>query len=433
MNLPRYALFLLGQVGMMSLARYFFQWIIKFASTESSASTSAEALAVTLFSAATVGAVLFGFRIFDGVTDPIIGGISDHWVSRGKERRTLLIMVFWLPAIGLILCFLPSFEMSAALRWGILIAGMIIFFIGYTLYAIPYWSLIEDYAQGDSGVRRHLSNLLGVGLLIATAIGFIISPLVVDAFGHGPGAFGFGIVCSVLMLAPFWAAPPKKEHSPKVAQEERTSILRSVMTSLKHRRFFSIIVLFAGSQMSLTIMTSAAPFIAEDLLGGTQGDVAKLMGPLLGTAFLFFAVTPMISKRIGWQTTLVVASIALAVLYLSTGAMGISLVVSPMITAMLIFALAGPMIAVLLGLEGEAITACANEKGTDQVSMYFGVYNFLVKAANGLAIYIAGFFAELSKGPMGVNAIRFMAMSAGGMLIVGLLVYVFVRPKTQSQ
>lgn len=432
MNLSRYVLFVLGQVGMMSLTRYFFQWIIKFASTESSTATDVNGLAVSLFSAATVGAVLFGFRIFDGVTDPIIGGISDGWVAKGKERRSLLLMVFWLPAIGLILCFLPSFEMGLALRWTVLVIGMVLFFVGYTLYAIPYWSLIEDYAQGNDGVRRNLSNLLGVGLLIATAVGFILSPLVVEAFGHGRGAIGFGVICSVLMLAPFWAAPPKTDHVSQVKPEHKTSIVQSVLQSIKHRRFFSIIVLFAGSQMSLTIMTSAAPFIAEELLGGTQGDVAKLMGPLLGTAFLFFAVTPGLSKKFGWQKMLTVSTIALGVLYCATGGIGISIVASPMVTAMIIFALAGPMISVLLGLEGEAITACANEKGAEHVSMYFGVYNFLVKAANGLAIYIAGIFAEMSKGPMGTNAIRLMAMSAGVMLFVGVVFYFLLRPKVQK-
>ena len=33
--------------------------------------------------------------------------------------------------------------------------------------------------------------------------------------------------------------------------------------------------------MSFTIMTAASPFIAEDLLGGDEGDIARVMGPLL--------------------------------------------------------------------------------------------------------------------------------------------------------
>jgi glycoside/pentoside/hexuronide:cation symporter, GPH family len=430
MNIPRYGLFLLGQVGMMSLTRYFFQWIIKYVSTENPASIGNE-VSVTLFSAATVGAVLFGFRIFDGVTDPIIGGLSDTWVRKGRERRSILLAAFWLPAVGLVLCFLPDHAMPPTIRWVILIIGMSVFFIGYTIYAIPYWSLIEDYACGNPETRRHLSNLLGVGLLIATGIGFVVSPLVVDALGHGSGAIVFGVICSILMIMPFLAAPHGSARSalPDNGPNEKPSLPQMVLAAVRHKKFFAIIVLFAGSQMSLTIMTSAAPFIAEDLLGGTAADVAKLMGPLLVTAFLFFLVTPYLSRRFGWQNVLVVASIVLGFLYVSTGGIGISLVHSPMVTAALVFSAAGPMIAVLLGLEGEAITACANEKGDGQVSMYFGVYNFLVKAANGLAIYVAGIFAELSRASLGPTGIRFMAMSAGAFLFVGVVLYFFIRPK----
>ena len=160
-----------------------------------------------LFSATTVGALLLGFRIFDGVTDPLAGRLSDVWIRMGKERRSLLWFAFLIPAIGLVLCFLPTHEMQSSVRWTMLSVGMFLFFVGYTFFAIPYWSLIGDYAPDNEPRRRVLSNLLGSGTLIATAIGFIVSPMLVGSFGYGTAATILGVIGVVFMALPYFAAP----------------------------------------------------------------------------------------------------------------------------------------------------------------------------------------------------------------------------------
>ena len=103
---------------------------------------------------------------------------------------------------------------------------------------------------------------------------------------------------------------------------------------------------------------------------------------------------------------------------------------------MIIFALAGPGVAILLGVEGEAITTCAERQGGGKVSMYFGVYNFIVKALNGVAIAVTGILADLSNGALGVWAVRLMPFFAGGSLVVGVFLYyrmVKASPKTGSE
>lgn len=84
------------------------------------------------------------------------------------------------------------------------------------------------------------------------------------------------------------------------------------------------------------------------------------------------------------------------------------------------------MVAVLLGLEGEAITACAEENGGG-IGMYFGVYNLIVKGANGVAIAVTGILADLARGgdPW---MVKLMGMSAGGMLLLGLISYAALKP-----
>lgn len=415
---------------MMMLARFFFQWILDFAAGPGEATND------TLFPTATVGAALLGFRIFDGVTDPVAGLLGDRWVRKGKPRQQLLWTSFLIPSVGLALTFAPTHAMPEATRWLFLLSGMLVFFVGYTFYAIPYWSLVDDYAGDDPKARTRLSNLLGAGLLIATGLGFVVSPVLVEMLGYQGAGMVFAVIAIPLMTLPYFAAPDdpteRVSSTNEDAPADRTNSsdptgLETLKIALTDTRFLAVIVLFAGSQMSLTIMTAAAPFIAVDLLGGTSGDVALLLGPLLATALPLMLVTPALSRRFGWRRSVVGATALLAVVYGGTGGLGGTLLISPLVTAALLFACGGPMIAVLLGLEGEAITECARQRAPGAVSMYFGVYNFVVKALNGVAIFMAGFLAERARGSWGHEAIRAMSATAGAVLLIGFAAYFLAR------
>jgi Na+/melibiose symporter-like transporter len=421
-------LFMGGQIGIMLLARFFFQWILHYSS---SVPQELELQKTALFSGSSVGFALLLFRLFDGASDPIAGSISDAWVRRGGERRKLLLFSLPIAGIGLILCFVSSVDTPVILRWILLLLGMFLFFVGYTFYAIPYWSLIEDYSQGDKDQRRLLSTALGAGLLIATGIGFIITPILVSSFGYSTSAWICAFLGTGLMVLPYFAQPQDMKTSEFIDTSSLSvkQCLKSYLESLKNRRFIALLMLLAGSQMSLTIVTAAAPAVATTLLGGDEGDVSFLMGPLLALAIPSFIFTPWLGRKLGWQSALVIASVFLALAYAATSGLGTAIIGTPLQTGMFLFALGGPAIAILLGLEAEAITDCANSSPDASVGTYFGMFNLFIKALNGLAIFIAGVFIEMSVNGGGAGPIRQLMLVAGGSLLLGVLLYFLIRPR----
>jgi Na+/melibiose symporter-like transporter len=415
----RYFLYGCGQLGVMALTRFFFQWLITFAGDESQGAGTA------LFVGGSVGALFFAFRIFDGVTDPVAGVASDWWVGRGRERRSLLWLSFALPPIGLALIFAPNADMSTTLRWVCMSGGMFVFFVGYTFYAIPYWSLIDDYSGGDPRTRARLSNVLGTGVLLATGFGFVLSPLLIDSVGFFSGALIWAAPCSLLMVLPYFAQP--RQVRGFESKGDSKIPWHAFKLAWRHKRFRAVVVLFAGGQMSFTVMTAAAPFIAIDLLDGDKADVALLLGPFLLTALPAFIAVPRLTARFGWERAVVIATLCLGGVYAGAGLLGVTLVVSPLVTAACVFALGGPMAAVLLGLEGEAITASAAEQGGKVTSVYFGVYNLVVKALNGLALFSTDLLAAVSR-EHGSFAVRAMGVYAGMLLVIGVVLYFRLRP-----
>lgn len=413
--------FLCGQLGINLVVRYFFTWQLKFVDQPTARGTP-------LLDAGAVGAWFFGARIFDAVTDPLAGALCDRWVESGRQRSALLWYAFALPGAALVLIFSPQGSWSEGGRWGALLPGMFLLFAGYTFYAIPYWSLVRDYAASSADEQRN-SEKLGVGLLLATGGVAILSPLCVARFGYLEGAVVFGVVGGALMLLPIGARPrsggaPRPQSTPA----ERSGPLRRFGEALGHRRFAAVLALYCGSQMAFTVITAASPFIAVALLGGTEQDVARLMAPLMVTAVpsALFLVGP--AARRGWQRAVTGASLGLAVVYAGAGALGRAVIGSPMTTAMVLFALAGPMVAVILGLEAKAIVDCAREQeqraGGERTSLYFGVFNLVVKGLNGLASMCVGFLVSLSHRPgWETGAVRGMGLLAGGLLALGVLGY----------
>lgn len=410
--------YMFGQLGVMLSARFLFQWILRFADNSSDSGQ-------VLFTASAVGMLLFGFRIFDGLCDPIAGLASDRWVQWGRKRQTLLWFSFILPGIGLTLCYIPAHSMPLALRWTILSVGLLLFFIGYTFYSIPYWSLVDDYSLEKSHLRASLSNMLGLGVLLATVLGFVLTPLLIAWLDFFTAAFVVAIFSSVLMIAPIFAAPSTPESQTQSKQQNH-SVPHLFLSPFKDLKFLSILLLLGGTQMSFTTLTAAVPFVATRLLAGQESDVSLLLGALIFTALPVFLVAPRISLRFGYEKTLYTATVLLLCMYAFCCFTGVAVFGSARTTAAVFFAACGPMIAIVLALEGEAITLAAKNHSA-AVSMYFAAYNLIVKMFNGAALFFTGLLIDASRGPLGTFAVRLMIICAVAMALLGLLASLAVR------
>ena len=428
----RLCLYLSGQVGLMLMVRFLTQWLISFADERSSMGDAGD----VLFSASTMGALFFGFRIFDGITDPLAGLVSDRWVAKGRDRRQLLWYAFALPGIGLSLVFLPTHEMVPLLRWVFVCAGCFVFFVGYTFYGIPYWTLVWDDARDNKAEQRSRSNGLGVGLLIATGIAFVVTPMMINRLGFGRSAIVISIISTILMILPIFSAP-KRPRQANQRPDMPVFSWRGLISPMTSPKFLALLALLSGAHMSLTLMTSAAPFISEWLLGGTKQDVALLLGPFLGVGLICLAFVPRVSRRWGWQRALLSACLLMGLVYALTSRLDEPMLGTPMVNAMSIFMLGGPFVAVILGVEAEAITSIGSADDPSRMSAYWGCFNFVVKGMNGLSIWIAGWLAQQISAPTtaflnGTAAVKAMSLCAGGLLVCGVLGYLFFTRRQSS-
>ncbi len=393
MMFRKYLFYFSGQLGLMLHMRFFFQWIIDFAGG------GVEGLAIV--STATLGFVLFVFRFLDAVTDPMSGMFSDYVVSKGGNRSTILLWGAPLLPIGLILCFSISSEYSSYYNWIVLLLGLFLFFTSYTLYCIPYWSLVGDYSGDDAEIKSKLSSLLGQGLFVATAIGFVVTPLLIEAFGYMQSAMIISLLSFPLLLLPaFSGFVPRNQitGNQTTGSQESTrfsleSVFNGFISPLRERAFLGVLVYFVGSQMAFTVLTAVAPLYVVQVLGESRSYVSVVMVPVVVLAIITFALLPAAMRKYHWSILLHKSSLFLGIVFILSGVIYAPLFIPVKYQAVLLFALIGPLIAIVLGVEAFAITESGKEDA--RTGMYFGAFNFVIKGMNGVALWGTGVTSEL--------------------------------------
>lgn len=120
---------------------------------------------------AVTGYILFGARIFDTVTDPLAGVLSDHFGYRGSRRKPWIAIGTVIAAIGLYKILNPptTVDGSYLFGWSIVLYG------GWTLVAVPYmaWGaeLSIDYDERTRITSWRegfaLLGIAGAGILMA--------------------------------------------------------------------------------------------------------------------------------------------------------------------------------------------------------------------------------------------------------------------------
>lgn len=139
-------------------------------------------------------------KVYDGVTDPLMGVVSDRTRSRWGRRRPYLFVGAWLCGLAMFASFnVPRFESSGALTAWVL--GMLLFFASaYTVFRIPYLSMGADLTRSFHGRSRLMTWAVygsSVGSLFATSA----APFLLAWGGGGRAAHELvGAVLGVLIL-----------------------------------------------------------------------------------------------------------------------------------------------------------------------------------------------------------------------------------------
>jgi Na+/melibiose symporter-like transporter len=366
------------------------------------------------------GAALMIALIFDAVTDPLAGSLSDSTRSRWGRRHPWMVAAALPLGVAMFALFSPPAGLGT---WGLfawLTAGAIAVRGAMTLYHVPHNSLgaelSEDYAERTRVVGyRVVFSVMGLGL--APALGFFVF------LREGPGGAGiqdhaaytaYAATLGVLMVATVWISafgtwsripflPRAAEHTETFSPGRLFRELKSALVGSSFGVLFAgVIVYFVlrGLQSSLGLHLNAHFWgLSSDQMGSLVFPM--IIGFAVGTV-VWSGLASRLEKRtiILVGTTVFTVFVALPVVLRLAGVLPETLApetATAIIAASLLVATFGSGGSVTAFNSAMADITDEHElrTGRRQEGVYFGALAFAGKSSSGIGHAIAGIGLDL--------------------------------------
>ncbi len=277
-----------------------------------------------------LGVILIIPRLWDAVSDPIIGHMSDNTRTRWGRRRPFLLVggllvafffvtMWWIPKGEWVRSIFPTEAGFQAFQLVYILFSLLLFFTACTIFEIPHGALGMEMTQDAHERTRLFSAKSFVGNLFAMSTPWLFALANMEFF-KGPGgneADGMRYVSLMVagLLVPlsiWWFSSLREPGFARASVQKKTDFWADMYHAARNRNFIFL---------TLTIFTLAMGFNFVSLLGSYipifyvfGGD--KVAGSwLLGINGTIWAVTGLlavfplniISPRIGKRNTLLLA------------------------------------------------------------------------------------------------------------------------------
>jgi len=262
---------------------------------------------------AVLGYILFSVRIFDAVTDPVIGYLSDRTQTAMGRRRPYLGAGSIFVAATLFMLFNPP-RVSASLET-VWFAGCIYaLFLCWTAVVVPYESLGPEITF-DYDERTGLFGLRD-GFLIAGTLAAAASPALVqwlfgladDPDGERNKFFWIALLYAPLLIGSCWWCVLAVRELPQRAKAGRAGIRRGLRQILRNRPFMILLAAYTVSAVGNNLPATLILYYVEYVLRSQMADAFLLLYFATGIVFLpaWIVIARKSGKKAAWLASMAV-------------------------------------------------------------------------------------------------------------------------------
>jgi GPH family glycoside/pentoside/hexuronide:cation symporter len=248
---------------------------------------------------ALVGVILMAARLFDAVTDPAVGYVSDRTRTRWGRRRPYLLGASIPLALSLLWLFVPP-EAGSPFGSIWLAAGIFSVFFFWTLVTVPYESLGPELSfQYDerTAILGLRDGMLLAGTLAAAAAPALLGAAVGDPGGEGRETFlWMAVVYGPLVVAACaWCTLAVRERV--IRASVKSSFWVRLEGVRRNRPFLILLASYTISALGSNLPATLILYYVEYVL---ESDLASLFLVLyLATGIAMLPAWVALSRRIG--------------------------------------------------------------------------------------------------------------------------------------
>ncbi len=340
--------------------------------------------------------IIFIGKLWDAITDPIVGRISDKTRSRFGRRR-IFFLIGILPVYLSFVMLFYSFGIESVTAKIIYYAFAYMFFgTAFTIVMVPYNAILSDmtsdYNERTSFTTARMLFSGGASLFAA-----VIPSVIIKSFGAGqngpeqrPGylimGLVFGAIFALAWLVTFLGTRERKDLPG--AEKPTMKSWMSVFSNKAYRNFLGI---FLSFQIAVDLVLALFIFYIDIVVLQYQ-NYELVVGLLLVFSMLFMAVMGAIAKRKGKAFPLY---IGIPVWMVSTFAFiwlgaGVSVYVLCVLAVLIAVGSAAGNLSTWSMLT-DVFDIDEIRTGKRREGIYSGITTFLRKFASGVAVLLMGF------------------------------------------
>lgn len=336
-----------------------------------------------------MGVILLVVRLFDAVTDPAIGLISDRLRTPFGRRRPLIILGAMLTGLAIILLFNPpDTDADTATAWFMVLIFLL--FLFWTIIIVPYESLGPELTF-DYNERTTLFGLrdgaLIVGTLVAAASPAAIKALMSlpeGAQGERETFFILSIIYTPLIIASaFWCVLTLQERAINVISRQE-NIFHKLLSSLRNRPFRILLISYTISAIGNNLPATLILYYVEYVLHSSLADFFLVIYFVTGILFLplWVAGARRFEKKTMWLISMAVNTGAFSgVFFLGPGdelAYGVLIVISGIGF--------GATLAIPSAIQADVIDYDELISGERREGLYIGLWSVAKKMAAAVGV-----------------------------------------------
>jgi len=335
-------------------------------------------------SLATVGTVWLVARLFDGITDPLIGYLSDRTRTRWGRRRVWMVAAVPVMMLATWKLFFPQLPVGGVylLKW------MLVLWLGWTMLLIPYYAwaaeLTPDY--NERSVLTGWRTWLG---LAANVLSKLIPVVALFLFAYGGTREVLTMIgAMMLLLLPLTVGltvsqvPESLDFTPS-----RMPVLRGLGLMWRNGPFKRLLLAFFISTTGAALSTAVVLFYIRGVLGEEDAGIVMLL--------TFYAVSlcsipfwVWLSKQIGkhraWCAGLLLYWVSVLYMFLGEGDFYLMLP----ITAVTGFA-GGCTWVLPNSMKADVIDLDTLKSGENRAAWFFAVWSLAIKLAASIGPWLA--------------------------------------------
>jgi len=242
------------------------------------------------------GAATTAVLVFDMITDPLIGYLSDRTKSRWGRRAPWMVVGAVIMSTGMYGLFsTPDGLLGvAALPW--VLGFFVLATLGFTMVAIPYGAMAGEMTQDAK--ERSAMTAWRMGF---ASVGILVGGALIPGIAAGSSYAQAALVASPLIIGAIWLSVFTTRNAPRIDVPSKVSPLRMLSLVLGNHAFVMLAVVYGVMTLAIALITAGLPFAAIYLVtdtGDTPLSEAANALTVLSLMFAAFTVGSILSQAV---------------------------------------------------------------------------------------------------------------------------------------